>query len=218
MAFKGDLKDINLADIFQTLAMNQQEGTLTIVSGERRTEIYFSKEGVRLLATGNQKHIRLGELLLKKRKLTPVELDMALARQKMTGELLGQALVDMNVVTDQDIVECVRSQIEEDIYEIFSWKKAKFEFAPGEPSGEFYDPAKTGKPIAFNVNAVIMEAARRIDEWSLIHQYVPSTSTIYMLKDPQAAIPDVSHLGFTGDEIKGYQNINCSEKMALRAS
>jgi outer membrane protein assembly factor BamB/Tfp pilus assembly protein PilF len=201
LAFKGDLKDINLADIFQTLAMNQQEGTLTITSGERHTEIYFSKEGVRLLASGNQRHIRLGELLLKRRKLTPVELDMALARQKMTGELLGQALVDMNVVTDQDIVECVRSQIEEDIYEIFSWKKARFEFAPGGPSGEFYDPAKTGKPIAFNVNAVIMEAARRIDEWSLIHRYVPSTSTIYMLKDPQAAIPDVSHLGFEGEDI-----------------
>ncbi len=201
MAFKGDLKDINLADIFQTLAMNQQEGTLTITSSERHTEIYFSKEGVRLLATGNQEHIRLGELLLKRRKLTPVELDMALARQKMTGELLGQALVDMNVVSDQDILDCVRSQIEEDIYEVFSWKKARFEFAPGEPSGEFYDPAKTGKPIAFNVNAVIMEAARRIDEWSLIHKNVPSTSTIYMLQDPQAAIPDVSHLGFAGEDI-----------------
>ena len=77
LAFKGDLKDINLADIFQTLAMNQQEGTLSITSSEGRTEIYFSKDGVRLLASPDQKHIRLGELLLKMKKLTPVELDMA---------------------------------------------------------------------------------------------------------------------------------------------
>ena len=202
MAFKGDLKDINLADIFQTLAMNQQEGTLIIsADADKRTEVYFSKEGVRLLASGNQKHIRLGELLLKMKKLTPVELDMALARQKMTGELLGQALVDMNVVTADDINECVRKQIEEDIYEVFSWKKAKFEFKPGEPASEFYDPAKMGNPLAFNVNSVIMEAARRLDEWDLIHKNVPSTSTIYTIKDPQAAIPDISHFGFTGEDI-----------------
>jgi outer membrane protein assembly factor BamB/tetratricopeptide (TPR) repeat protein len=201
LAFKGDLKDINLADIFQTLAMNKQEGTLAIVSGDRHTEIYFNKDGVRLLASSDQKHVRLGELLLKMKKLTPVELDMSLARQKMTGELLGQALVDMNVVTEADINECVRKQIEEDIYEVFSWKKALFEFMPGEPKSEFYDPARMGNPIAFNVNSVIMEAARRIDEWSQIHKKVPSTSTIYMLSDPQAAIPDISNLGFAGEDI-----------------
>ena len=201
MAFKGDLKDINLADIFQTLAMNRQEGTLSITSAEGHTEIFFNKEGVRLLASPDQKHIRLGELLLKMKKLTPVELDMALARQKMTGELLGQALIDMNVVTAEDINECVRRQIEEDIYEIFSWKKALFEFMPGEPKSEFFDPAKMGNPIAFNANSVIMEAARRIDEWVLIHINVPSTSAIYMIRDPQAAIPDISNVGFSGDDI-----------------
>ncbi len=201
MTFKGDLKDINLADIFQTLAMNQQEGTLTVTSGDRHTDIYFNKDGVRLLASPDQKHVRLGELLLKSCLLTPVELDMALARQKMTGELLGQALIDMNVVSPEDISGCVRKQIEEDIYEVFSWKRAVFEFVPGEPKGEFYDPAKMGNPIAFNVNSVIMEAARRIDEWAFIHKGVPSTATIYMIKDLQAAIPDISHLGFSGEDI-----------------
>lgn len=201
MAFKGDLKDINLADIFQTLAMNQQEGTLTIISGDKQTRIYFNKDGVRLLVSPEQKHIRLGELLLKKRKLTPVELDMALARQKMTGELLGQALIDMNVVTGEDILGTIRSQMEEDIYEIFSWKRATFEFTPGEPEAEFYDPAMMGNLLAFNVNSVIMEAARRIDEWDQIHRVIPFMSTIYLVRDPEGAIPDISNLGFSTKDI-----------------
>ncbi|MFH1421694.1 MAG: PQQ-binding-like beta-propeller repeat protein [Planctomycetota bacterium] len=199
--FKGDLKHINLADIFQTLAMNQQEGTLTITAGEKRTDIYFSKEGVRLLTTGGRKYPLLGELLLKNKKLTPVELDMALARQRMTGELLGQALIDMNVVTEEIIEDCVSRQIEEEIYDVFSWRGALFSFTPGEPIGPFFDPAKLGKPITFNVNGIIMEAVRRIDEWEMVHKYIPHVNTIYALRDSEAAIPDISHLGFSTTEI-----------------
>jgi outer membrane protein assembly factor BamB/tetratricopeptide (TPR) repeat protein len=201
VAFKGDLKDINLADIFQTLAMNQQEGTLIITSGEKRTDIYFSKEGIRLLTTGGRKYPLIGELLLKKKKLTPVELDMALAKQKMTGELIGHALVDMKIVTEQDIEDCVRNQIEEEIHDVFSWAGAKFEFIPGEPKADFFDPAKLERPITFSANEIIMEAARRIDEWEMIRQRIPHMNAIYQVRDREAAIPDISPLGFTTEEI-----------------
>ncbi|MHC4661766.1 MAG: DUF4388 domain-containing protein, partial [Planctomycetota bacterium] len=45
MTLKGDLREINLADIFQTLGMNQQEGTLTVFSETKRTNVYFGQEG-----------------------------------------------------------------------------------------------------------------------------------------------------------------------------
>lgn len=192
MTLRGDLKDINLADIFQTLAMNQQEGTLTIWSGNRRMDIYFSKEGVRLLVSGDKKYLRLGEILLREKKITPVELDMALARQKMTGEMLGQALIDMGIVTAEEIEKAVRHQIEEEIFDVFSWKDAKFEFVPGEPKGDFFDPAKLGKPITFNVQSIIMEAARRIDEWNLIHSVIPSMQVIFRVVDPYAQPPKIA--------------------------
>jgi outer membrane protein assembly factor BamB/tetratricopeptide (TPR) repeat protein len=201
VAFKGDLKDINLADIFQTLAMNQQEGTLVISSGEKRTDIYFSKQGIRLLTTGGRKYPLIGELLLKKKKLSSVELDMALAKQRMTGELIGNVLVGMGAVTEQDIQDCVRKQIEEEIHEVFSWSGAKFEFIPGEPEAEFFDPARLGRPITFSVNEIIMEAARRVDEWEMIHQRIPYTNAIYAHREHEVAIPDVSYLGFSTNEI-----------------
>ncbi|RKY19488.1 MAG: hypothetical protein DRP63_00525 [Planctomycetota bacterium] len=200
VTLQGDLRDINLADIFQTLAANQQEGTLTIRSGKRRMDIYFSKEGVRLLTTGEEEYPRLGEILLREKKITPVELDMALARQKMTGEMLGQALVDMGIVTEEEIEKAVRHQIEEEIFDVFSWKDAKFEFVPGEPRGEFFDPAKLGKPITFNVESVIMEAARRIDEWQMIHSIVPTMQVIFRVRDPYAEPPDIAEKAGTTEE------------------
>jgi len=201
VTLRGDLKDINLADIFQTLAMNQQEGTLTIWSGRRRMDIYFSKEGVRLLVSGEKKYPRLGEILLLEKKITSVELDMALARQKMTGEMLGQALIDMGIVTAEEIENAVRHQIEEEIFDVFSWKDAKFEFVPGEPKGEFFDPAKLGRPITFNVQSIIMEAARRIDEWQLIHSIIPSMQVIFRVRDPYAEPPDVAEKAGTTKEV-----------------
>jgi len=201
VTLRGDLRDINLADIFQTLAMNQQEGTLTIWSGRRRMDIYFSKEGVRLLVSGEKKYPRLGEILLREKKITPVELDMALARQKMTGEMLGQALIDMGIVTAEEIEKAVRHQIEEEIFDVFSWKDAKFEFVPGEPKGEFFDPAKLGRPITFNVQSIIMEAARRIDEWQLIHSIIPSMQVIFRVRDPYAEPPDIAEKAGTTKEV-----------------
>jgi len=191
LALKGDLKDINLADIFQTLSMNQQEGTLSVVSGSRKMDLYFSKEGIRLLTTADKKYPRLGEILLKEKKITPVELDMALARQKMTGELLGQALIDMGIVSGEEINKCVRHQIEEEIYDVFSWKDASFEFIPGEPKGEFFDPARLGKSITFDVSGIIMEAARRVDEWEIIHKVIPSMQTVLRVRDPYVEVPKV---------------------------
>lgn len=202
MALKGDLKDINLADIFQTLAMNQQEGTLTVVSGNRRMDLYFSREGVHLLTSADKDYPRLGEILLKEKKITPVELDMALARQKMTGELIGQALIDMGIVSTDDIEQCVRRQIEEEIYDVFSWENARFEFVPGEPKGEFFDPAKLGKPITFDVSGIIMEAARRVDEWELIHKIVPSMQSVLKIKNPDAPLPSLGETEVTEEVVE----------------
>ena len=36
MTLKGDLDSISLADVFQTLSMTQQEGTLFVQNGEGR--------------------------------------------------------------------------------------------------------------------------------------------------------------------------------------
>lgn len=202
MALKGDLKDINLADIFQTLSMNQQEGTLTVISGTKRMDLYFSKEGIHLLTTTDKKYPRLGEILLKEKKITPVELDMALARQKMTGELIGQALIDMGIVSTADIEQSVRRQIEEEIYDVFSWKNARFEFIPGEPKGEFFDPARLGKPITFDVSGIIMEAARRVDEWEQIHRVVPSMQAVLKVQDPNADIPLLDEVGVAEEAVR----------------
>jgi outer membrane protein assembly factor BamB/tetratricopeptide (TPR) repeat protein len=170
---------MNLSDLFQSLGMNQQEGTLTVYSEDKHTDVYFSNEGIRLLTSDKQKYPRLGEILVRRHIVTPSQLQEALEKQKESGALLGEILIFQKVVTEDDIESCVRSQIEEIIYDVFSWKDAKFEFQVGEPTEEFFDQTATGRKITFNIQGIIMEAARRIDEWERIHKVIPSSSHIF---------------------------------------
>ena len=179
MGLKGDLDSISLADIFQTLSMTGQEGTLHVRNALATKYIYFAPDGVTLLTSGERKK-RLGDLLLGLGKISADDLRDALFQQKQTGALLGETLVGMGLVTDQDIENAVRFQIEEEIYDLFAWDNASFEFHEGtRPESLGADIDQTVTQLRFNVNSLIMEAARRADEWEKIEQYIPSTSAIF---------------------------------------
>ena len=68
MAFKGDVGQISLLNIFQALNLNKQAGVLVIDSGETKCKIRFVPAGIRLLSTepGDPEPLRgiLGKLKL----------------------------------------------------------------------------------------------------------------------------------------------------------
>ena len=53
---------------------------------------------------------QLGDILVDNGVLTPIELDEALQRQRVTGEMLGRVLVTMGLCEEQDIVEALGQQ------------------------------------------------------------------------------------------------------------
>jgi len=53
---------------------------------------------------------QLGDILVDNGVLTPIELDEALQRQRVTGEMIGRVLVSMGLCEEQDIVEALGQQ------------------------------------------------------------------------------------------------------------
>jgi len=53
---------------------------------------------------------RLGDVLIEQGVITPLELDEALQRQRLTGEMTGRVLVSMGLCEEQDIVEALGVQ------------------------------------------------------------------------------------------------------------
>jgi hypothetical protein len=63
-------------------------------------------------------HRKLGDLLLERRAVTTTQLEQALAVQRSTGKRLGQVLVDMGVLWEEDLVAALAHQRNEQAVEL----------------------------------------------------------------------------------------------------
>jgi len=182
MALKGDLTNVNLADIFQTLAMNLQEGVLIITNESRIKKIYFKDGKISLLGSRNKRGFRLGDRLISLGRLAPEDLNAALLQHESSGDPLGKTLVNMNLISMDDLEETLRFQAEEEIYELFTWKDAHFEFVEGPPRERVNENSELAE-IFLNVSNVIMEAARRVDEWEVIRQDLTDLNQVFVVTE-----------------------------------
>jgi len=181
MELKGNLDSHNLQEIFTTLARNKQIGTLIVSDGESSKYIYFARAGVRLLSSGSRKNIRLGDLLVKRHKITPDQLQAVLARQEETGEMMGKILMDWGLVTEAEIDAAVGSQIEEEIFDLFTWENATFKFSEGAPPKELFDPNQRATRLTFDVNTLVQKAANYVDEIQRAKNLLPPPDTVFQL-------------------------------------
>jgi len=197
MGFKGSLDSINLADIFQNLAMNQQTGTLRVHDKDRVKCIYFQRGEVKYLSHGKRKNILLGEMLVGRGIATREQVEAALAEQKRSNRLLGEIVVELGIASREEVDNLVKFQIEEEIYDLFGWERGEFEFQEGPPPQDLFDPEQQATELSLNTSSLIMEAARRIDEWERIRQVVPSTREVFVPvapTPPEGATPVAARL------------------------
>src|SRR5579862_3181474 len=179
MSFKGDLSTIGLGEVFQMISMSQKEGTLIVQDTESRKCVFFGATGVQLLSSGRRKGMKIGDMLLRAGKVTEAQLEDALENGRIQRKMVGEVLVESGVVTQEEIQRIIREQIEEEIYDLFLWKKANFEFVEGPASDELKDPEAQVTKLSFDVNGLLLEAVRRADEWAVINQTVPSIDSIF---------------------------------------
>ena len=58
-----------------------------------------------------RKRIRLGELLLEQKLITPDQLQAALARQKQTGGMLGHLLIELGLIQEEQMLKVLSEQL-----------------------------------------------------------------------------------------------------------
>lgn len=213
-SFKGNLEILNLSDIFQSLAMNRHSGTLVVNDGKREKKIYFAEGEVTLLSSSRR--MKLGELLISAGKITEEDLDLALKLQKQSRKKLGEILVEEGFCTDDDIFKLVRMQIEEEIYDLFLWRKADFEFIADQIPEDMAREAPNLTRLALNTNSLIMEAIRRLDEWNLMRDLVPTTKEVFVVADAEALAGAKAIERFRPELVDGKTTVEgLAEKMLL---
>jgi predicted TPR repeat methyltransferase len=181
MAISGDLSALNLTELFQTLSQSGQQGTLTIADGPRAKRFVFTERGI-TLETSEDQFSNLGDILVARGALTPADLKRAEAVAQQKKLALEEAMVDAGVVERSAIDQALRTQVEEEMYDVFGWPEATFEFLPGSIAPPGGAAPKTR--MLFNVSGVLMEAARRLDEWKMIHADIPGLAAVVRLTGP----------------------------------
>jgi hypothetical protein len=197
MALTGDLGSIDLANVFQMLQLSQKTGTLEVRSSFGRTEVYLDGENVLYPFDRDAFPQKVIKLLERGGRVTAEMLAKAHASQSILKRDLFALLLQMKAVTPEDITAAYREQMEEEIYELFVDRGATFEFRENEK------PATPGKVIdekyKLSGNGLIMEAARRLDEWGFIRQRVPSDRCVFEAGGTVEQIPESERDGATLD-------------------
>jgi hypothetical protein len=170
---QGNLKEFSLPNIFQLVKMSAKSGALTIRRGDEWGKIFF-RNGLIVYAFSVPQTLPLGERLVKGGSITSRQLKSALAEQKRRGEgaRIGAILLRSEKIDRATLEGAVREQIQDAAFDFFSWSDGEFEFSADEVADE------EDILVEMNVENVIMEGCRRIDEWELIFQHLGSLERV----------------------------------------
>ncbi len=182
MPIEGPLKELSIHDVFQLLDLARKTGTLRVTSDLRQNAgvVHFDRGAVVGAEIRSNPHL-LGTLLLRSGKLSEADFTRACAMQTAgDGRRLGAILLDIGAVARRDLERQVRAQVEEVVFELMNWSEGYFSFSDEDGTGV------GGTVVRIPTEALLMEAARRIDEWARIEARVPHLGVIPALVPPEA--------------------------------
>jgi tetratricopeptide (TPR) repeat protein len=174
MAIEGPLAELSIQDVLQLLELAHKTGVLTIRSDRLNDEaiVHFTR-GAIVFAVRRRSTRRLGQLLIRAGKMTQRELDRALEIQRTDPtRRMAEILLEMGSVNEEELEHQLRFQMEETIYEVMPWNEGYFKF---EERAELADQRLLAR---VRVESLLMEGARRIDEWTRLETKVPSPEAV----------------------------------------
>jgi len=191
MAIKGSLKEASLPDVIQLLFLGRRTGCLALADRHNFGTIYFDEGHIVYAAIVNRRD-RLGDIMVASGRITPEQLAAAIEQQR--GERdhkLGEILVEQGAIERRELEQYIRHQIEEAVYYLFTWSSGTFNFEAG------VRPEREDLLVRINPEFLLLEGARRVDEWSLIEKKIPTFDIIFSV--------DRAHLGESAPELSGEQ-------------
>ena len=196
MALQGTLRDFSLADILQLIGLQRKTGILRLSGSEDTVSVLF--EAGRIVGAESEKkrmEDRLGTVLLKTNKLTHAQLNRILTLQRETGRLMGDLLIQEEILSGDDLGRALVLQVTQIIYRLFRWSQGEFRFA--QTAAVEYQRNRF-HPIP--VDSILMEGMRILDEWPLIERRVRSFQMVLLPTDPEREIRAEDARGSLMDE------------------
>ncbi|MDQ6799971.1 MAG: DUF4388 domain-containing protein [Acidobacteriota bacterium] len=180
VSLQGNLETFQLPDVLSFLNSTRRTGMLTLRLSEKEAYVFF-RAGAVIYAASNQEALRLGPLLIRKKKLTnekAAEIDDLMLR---SGGRWRDLALQNGAMSQSDLEDYLKIQVSEVIYDAFVWKSGEFSFYDG------INLPPDAVTISIDLSNLIMEGARRIEEWTECLRLLPDSSVIFrVVADPEA--------------------------------
>ncbi len=176
MAIQSSIQELGLFDLFQLLHLNSKTGRLIITdtSGSREALVLF-QEGSVCMASVHDRSPKSIESLLEEWGVIDensfASIEYALKNHKSMIECLEAE----GISSRTHLESFFSARIRECVYSIFKWENGDCRFIEEELD------VRREVLVTLNTENLIMEGARRIDEWSNIKNKVPSRHSVFRL-------------------------------------
>jgi hypothetical protein len=180
MGFAGNLRTLSLAEVFQTLNRIQATGVLRIAREDGAREIVFGAGEIIAVAVreGAERQALLRRLILDgKIDATAAATISSTGRESQ----VVQVLYDRGLVSAEDLSEAVERQALDELYDIATWDHGDFVFhdaGPDAPEAVAAVDRARSRPLSININSLLMEAARRQDEFNRVSALLPADTAV----------------------------------------
>jgi two-component system, OmpR family, response regulator len=197
--FKGNLSQMTLPEVLKKVEYYKVPGVIVSKKNLIEKHIYL-KNGKIIFASSNQADDRLGEFLLKSKKITIDQYNQSVQLLKEGGKRQGRIFIEMNVLTPKELYFFVQEQVKAILWSIFNWRIGEIIFQ----IGSFKDEELI--KLSLDIPKAIYEGVRYVENSRFLLNRVGNRYSIFEQK-PNGYI-ELSLLGATEDEKKVYNLFN----------
>ncbi|UCE26591.1 MAG: DUF4388 domain-containing protein [Candidatus Coatesbacteria bacterium] len=168
MLLKGNLADEQLVDVLQFIHAGKRSGSLTVASEKRRGVVVF-RDGDIVMATVEGTEDTLGGMLAERGIVGADDVARAVEAQRgpMAGVPLGQILVRMGLITNEELKQILEDRIRNVIYELIPWTDGEYVFSDYELTmfGDVAIPIDEIMPdVHIDTQLLLVESIKIFDE------------------------------------------------------
>lgn len=129
--FRESLSHITLPEVLKKIDTYKVPGVIIAKKNLIEKKIYI-KNGKIIFASSNQEEDRLGEFLLKEKRITIDQYNESVKLLKQgEGRRQGRIFIEMNVLTPKELYYYVQQQVKAIIWSVFDWRIGEIIFQIG---------------------------------------------------------------------------------------
>jgi CheY-like chemotaxis protein len=214
-SLRGDVRVVPIAEVLQLLDAQKQTGLLEIERAQQAIEVSFRGGRVDLATARNvSEEYLLGRFLVEGDLLSQADLDGFLESRMPGSKLIGEQLVKLGYLAEADLKSALGRQTRELVYEVLRWSFGSFRFTRTKE----LPAAAVDAALGLDVEGILMEGFRRVDEWHLIEREVDDFDTVFLRNED--AVAQMGRGRLTREELAVLELVNGKNtvKEIVRAS